>query len=146
MASYLVHLSDLVASAPRASLIADMAYSTEPTMIDLEQELADSIADRRDSRGQPLAGLFNLTRRMEDENDEQFHVDLTIMDFLTYKATEAVFEWRAGPNPHHSDLPSALVTMTDGRVQFISLWFLLILLIPSRVEDLSQTQTHRTPP
>lgn len=82
--------------------------------MDHEKELADALESHRGARGEPLAGLFNLTRRMENEQDEQFDVDLTIMDFLAYKATDLVFEWRASSNPHQSDLPSALVTMTAG--------------------------------
>ncbi|KAJ4348306.1 uncharacterized protein N0V89_009680 [Didymosphaeria variabile] len=81
-------------------------------MVDHEKELVDALEAHRGSRGEPLAGLFNLTRRMENEQDEQFDVDLTIMDFLAYKATDLVFEWRASSDPHQSDLPSALVTMT----------------------------------
>jgi hypothetical protein len=82
--------------------------------MDNEKELDDALGARRGSRGEPLAGLFNLTRRMEREDEEQFDVDLTILDFLAYKATDLIFEWRASANPHHSDLPSALVTMTAG--------------------------------
>ena len=78
----------------------------------MEQDLADAIAARTGSDGEPRAGLLTLTRRMDDE--DQFDVDLTIMDFLTFKATEAVFEWRDTSDPHQSDLPSALVTMTAG--------------------------------
>ncbi|KAJ4291180.1 hypothetical protein N0V90_010378 [Kalmusia sp. IMI 367209] len=89
-----------------------MERSDETDMLNLEKELAESMADRRGGQGEPLAGLFTLTRRMENEEEEQFDVDLTIMDFLAYKATELVFEWRASSNPHQSDLPSALVTMT----------------------------------
>lgn len=88
-------------------------------MADHERDLVDALeAHRRE----PLAGLFTLTRRMENEQDEQFDVDLTIMDFLAYKATDLVFEWRASSNPHQSDLPSALVTMTAGtsRLRFVS--------------------------
>lgn len=88
----------------------------DPSMRDWERELADSIEARRGSEGEPLAGLFTLTRQMEtDEEDEQFDVDLTIMDFLAYKATDLVFEWRRSANPYTSDLPSALVTMTAGK-------------------------------
>ncbi|KAL5384770.1 hypothetical protein DPSP01_005207 [Paraphaeosphaeria sporulosa] len=89
-----------------------MARSLDTSMGDPERELADALEAHRGSGGEPLAGLFNLTRRMENEQEEQFDVDLTIMDFLAYKATDLVFEWRAGSNPHQSDLPSALVTMT----------------------------------
>lgn len=83
-------------------------------MIDYEKELQDTLDAHRGSGGEPLAGLFTLTRRMEQEESEQFDVDLTIMDFLAYKATQLVFEWRASSDPHQSDLPSALVTMTAG--------------------------------
>jgi len=83
-------------------------------MLDMEKELAESLQQRRGSHGEPLAGLYNLTRRMDNEDEEQFDVDLTIMDFLVYKATLAVFEWKAASDAHQSDLPSALVTMTAG--------------------------------
>lgn len=86
----------------------------DPNMRDLEQELADSIRRRQNDRGDPLEGLFTLTRRMESDEDDQFDVDATILDFLAYKATYLVFEWRTSSNPHQSDLPSALVTMTAG--------------------------------
>ncbi|ORY09766.1 hypothetical protein BCR34DRAFT_602623 [Clohesyomyces aquaticus] len=79
---------------------------------DLEQDVRDSIERRRGPEGEPLAGLFALTREMETTDDDQFDVDLTILDFLAYKATDAVFQWRASSNPHQSDLPSALVTTT----------------------------------
>ncbi|KAF2470350.1 uncharacterized protein BDR25DRAFT_287236 [Lindgomyces ingoldianus] len=79
---------------------------------DLEQELLDSIERRRGPEGEPLAGLFALTREMETEDEDQFDVDMTILDFLAFKATDTVFQWRASSNPHQSDLPSALVTTT----------------------------------
>ncbi|KAF2278501.1 uncharacterized protein EI97DRAFT_373019 [Westerdykella ornata] len=81
-------------------------------MRDLEEELATSIQRRQDQHGNPLAGLFTLTRRMETEIDDQFDVDMTILDFLAFKATESVFEWHSRSDPFHSDLPSALVTTT----------------------------------
>ncbi|KAF2242111.1 hypothetical protein BU26DRAFT_535063 [Trematosphaeria pertusa] len=81
-------------------------------MRDRERELADSVERRRRSEAEPLAGLFNLTREMEGPEEEQFDVDLTIMDFLAYKAIDLVFEWRSSSNPYESDLPGALVTMT----------------------------------
>lgn len=86
----------------------------DPTMRDLEQELRDTLAGRHDSNGDPLDGLHVLTRRMDNEEEEQFDVDLTILDFLVFKATALVFEWRSSADPFHSDLPSALVTMTGG--------------------------------
>jgi hypothetical protein len=86
----------------------------QPTMRDLEQELGDTLARHHGSSGQPLEGLHLLTRRMEHEEEEQFDVDLTILDFLVYKATGLVFEWKSSADPFHSDLPSALVTMTGG--------------------------------
>ncbi|KAH7095058.1 hypothetical protein FB567DRAFT_19789 [Paraphoma chrysanthemicola] len=92
----------------------------DPTMRDLEQELRDSLARRRRSNGEPLDGLHVLTRRMEHEDEEQFDVDLTILDFLVYKATDLVFEWRSSADPFHSDLPSALVTMTGEWRSFLS--------------------------
>ena len=61
---------------------------------DPEQELAEALEANRGQGGEPLAGLLTLTRRMENEEAEQFDVDLTIMDFLAYKATHLIFEWR----------------------------------------------------
>jgi len=81
---------------------------------DLEQELAETMAAHRGGNGEPLAGLYTLTRQMDNEEEDQFDVDLTIQDFLTYKATESLFEWRASSNPYQSDLPDALLTMTAG--------------------------------
>jgi hypothetical protein len=90
------------------------AHHPVPTMRDLEQELRDTLARHHDTNGEPLDGLHVLTRRMEHEDEEQFDVDLTILDFLVFKATGLVFEWRSSPDPYHSDLPDALVTMTGG--------------------------------
>lgn len=81
-------------------------------MPDHEKELAEAFEAHRGTGGEPLAGLLTLTRRMENEEEDQFDVDVNILDFLAYKATDLVFEWRASSNPHQSDLPSALVTMT----------------------------------
>lgn len=86
----------------------------ETFMDDHDRDLADALEAHRGGRAEPLAGLFHLTRRMDNEQEEQFDVDLTIMDFLAFKALDSVFEWRASSNPHQSDLPSALVTMTAG--------------------------------
>lgn len=86
----------------------------DPNMRDLEQELRDTLARARDGNGEPREGFLNLTRRMENEEEEQFDVDLTILDFLVYKATGLVFEWRFSSNPYISDLPNALVSMTAG--------------------------------
>lgn len=86
----------------------------DPAMRDLEQELASTMARAYDRDGQPREGFFNLTRRMENEEEDQFHVDYTILDFLVYKATAVVFEWQASTNKFESDLPNALVTMTAG--------------------------------
>ena len=83
-------------------------------MIDHEKELQDTLDALTGPAGEPRPGLLTLTRRMEHEESDQFDVDLTIMDFLAYKATQLVFEWRASSDPHQSDLPSALVTMTAG--------------------------------
>ncbi|KAF1839571.1 hypothetical protein BDW02DRAFT_584829 [Decorospora gaudefroyi] len=70
------------------------------------------MANAYDSHGQPREGYLNLTRRMENEEGDQFDVDLTILDFLVYKAIGLVFEWRSSSDPYHSDLPNALVNMT----------------------------------
>lgn len=91
-----------------------------PTMRDLEQELRGTLAALHDSSGEPLDGLHVLTRRMENEEEEQFDVDLTILDFLVYKAIGLVFEWKSSADPFHSDLPSALVTMTGEWRNFLS--------------------------
>jgi hypothetical protein len=61
--------------------------------------------------GQVRDGYLNLARRMENEEEDQFDVDHTILDFLVYKAIAAVFEWHASINRWESDLPNALVTM-----------------------------------
>lgn len=92
-----------------------MAHHRDSGIRDLEQELATSIRLRQDEHGDPLAGLFTLRRRMETEPDDQFDVDMTIFDFLAFKATESVFECRESSDAFHSDLPSALVTMTAGK-------------------------------
>lgn len=92
-----------------------MAHRPDAGMRDLEQELAESIRRRQTEEGDPMEGLFTLTRRMDTEEDDQFDVDCTILDFMAYKATEAVFEWRSSSNPHQTDLSSALVTMTAGK-------------------------------
>lgn len=117
----------------------------DPTMRDLEQELRDTLASRFNPNGEPLEGLHVLTRRMENEEEEQFDVDLTILDFLVYKATGLVFEWRSSPDPYHSDLPDALVMMTGGllpntrpRSQSANAIF--------RMENISFTQTSWTAP
>jgi hypothetical protein len=76
------------------------------TFRDLDQEM--------DGNRQPREGYLNLTRRMENEEEDQFDIDLTILDFLVYKAIGLVFEWKASSDPYHSDLPNALVNMTAG--------------------------------
>jgi hypothetical protein len=68
----------------------------------------------RDTSPPPPDGYLNLTRRMENEDQDQFDVDLTILDFLVFKATGLVFEWKSSTDPYHSDLPNALVNMTAG--------------------------------
>lgn len=89
-------------------------------MRDMEQELRDELARGFDSHGAPCEGFYTLTRRMETDEDEQFDVDLTILDFLVYKATDLVFEWRTNTDPFRSDLPNALVAMTGGMYHFNS--------------------------
>lgn len=89
-------------------------HGQDSNMRDLEQELAATMARGYDSNGQPREGFFNLTRRMENQEQDQFDVDLTIFDFLLYRATAAVFEWYARPDKYESDLPNALITMTAG--------------------------------
>ncbi|EMD68674.1 hypothetical protein GGP41_008681 [Bipolaris sorokiniana] len=75
------------------------------------------MATLRDTPRQPREGYLNLTRRMENEEQDQFDVDLTILDFLVFKATGLIFEWKSSSDPYHSDLPNALVNMTaDWRV------------------------------
>ncbi|KAF2851139.1 hypothetical protein T440DRAFT_467882 [Plenodomus tracheiphilus IPT5] len=92
-------------------------------MRDLKQDLAQlshDSHDSHDSHGQPQHGYLNLTRRMENEEEDQFDCDLTILDFLVYKATGLVFEWRSSSDPFHSDLPSALVNMTADWRTFLA--------------------------
>ncbi|KAF2827490.1 hypothetical protein CC86DRAFT_211813 [Ophiobolus disseminans] len=101
-------------------MLATARAHYDPTMRDLEQELRATLASRHDSNGRPLEGLHVLTRRMEHEEEEQFDVDLTILDFLVYKATGLVFEWKSSADPFHSDLPDALVTMTGDWRTFLS--------------------------
>lgn len=76
--------------------------------------LHQAMANTHDSNGHPREGYLNLTRRMETEEEDQFDVDLTILDFLVYKAIGLVFEWKSSSDPYHSDLPNALVNMTAG--------------------------------
>jgi hypothetical protein len=73
-----------------------------------------NMANIYDSNRHPREGYLNLTRRMENEEEDQFDVDLTILDFLVYKAIGLIFEWRTSSDPYHSDLPNALVNMTAG--------------------------------
>ena len=55
---------------------------------DLEQELDDSIRRRQTEEGDPLEGLFTLTRQMEIEEEEHFDVDTTLLDFLVFRSEE----------------------------------------------------------
>ncbi|KAF1928928.1 uncharacterized protein M421DRAFT_62135 [Didymella exigua CBS 183.55] len=110
----------------------------DSTMEDLEQKLAATIARGFDSNGQPCEGFYNLTRRMENEEDEQFDVDHTIQDFLAYKATSAVFEWHGRTDKWDSDLPNALVTMTAA---FRSRLLQFVLLLTHRYHP-TQTWTN----
>jgi hypothetical protein len=87
----------------------------DPTMKGMENELAKPKARAYDSNGKAREGFYNLTRCMENEQEDQFDVDHTILDFLVYKATDTVFQWQASANKWESDLPNALVTMTAGR-------------------------------
>lgn len=87
-------------------------------MADLEQQLKASVADAR--RGYADASqhnYLNLSRSMETEEEEQFDVDLTILDFLVYKATGLIFEWTSSNDRYNSDLPDALVNMTAGSLR-----------------------------
>jgi hypothetical protein len=79
---------------PRVPVMAATRTHHHPTMRDLEQELGDTLAQRYANNAD---GLHVLTRRMENEEEEQFDVDLTILDFLVYKATGLVFQWKSGP-------------------------------------------------
>lgn len=84
-------------------------------MRDLELELQDQL---RKSEANSNRGFLHLRREMSDV-EEQKDVDIAIFDFITFKALEAIFEWRARPNYHESDLPDVLVEMTNGtRVVF----------------------------
>lgn len=82
------------------------------------RDLADTMARAYDTNGQPREGFYNLTRRMENEAEEQFDVDHTVSDFLVYKTTADVFEWQASANKWESDLPDAMVTMTAGKCTY----------------------------
>jgi hypothetical protein len=114
----------------------------DATMRDLEQELRDMLASRHASTGEPPEGLHVLTRRMENEEEEQFDVDLTILDFLVYKATSLVFEWRSSADPFHSDLPNALVTMTGGAwITHVDSCTHTLANAALRMEDFSLSQT-----
>lgn len=93
----------------------------DSTMRDLEQELAKTLARGFGSDGQPREGFYNLSRRMENEREEQFDVDLTILDFLMYKATATVFEWYARADKYDSDLPNATITLVSGKYLFTNI-------------------------
>jgi hypothetical protein len=99
----------IICSVSAVSMLATARVSAS-TPSGLDQDMAHS----HDSNGQPREGYLNLTRRMENEYEDQFDVDLTILDFLVYKAIELVFEWKTSRDPYHSDLPNALVNMTAG--------------------------------
>lgn len=77
---------------------------------DHDDDILDAVMNHRDGR----EGFSTLTRQMENEDQDQFDVDVTIMDFLAYKAINLIFEWRSSINPYMSDLPSALASMTAG--------------------------------
>ena len=112
--SRLLQLSLLLNSSnPFVPMLAT-ARIRDPTMWGLEQEPQDTFAQAQDSDRDMHEGFLNLTRRMENEEEDQFDVDLTILDFLVYKATGLVFEWISSSDPYHSDLPNALVSMTAG--------------------------------
>ncbi|KAF2000434.1 hypothetical protein P154DRAFT_576111 [Amniculicola lignicola CBS 123094] len=80
---------------------------------DLEQELGRAIKRRRGPGGEPRDGLYSLTREMTADEDDQFDVDMSILDFLAFRATDLVFQWRSSSNPYQSDMPIALCTMTS---------------------------------
>lgn len=90
------------------------SHVPDSDMRDLETELQHTLASYYDNQGHPIDGLFNLTRQMDTDEDDQFNVDLTILDFLLYKSLDSIFEWRRRANPFGSDLQSALLTMTIG--------------------------------
>ncbi len=79
-----------------------------------DEDVRDCLPSPRFPSGDSREGYLDLTRRMEDEEEDQFDVDLTILDFLVYKAIGLIFEWKSSPDPYHSDLPNALVSMTAG--------------------------------
>lgn len=81
---------------------------------DDDLDMLDAMNADRQSALAVRGGYFTLTRQMETEDDDQFDVDVTIMDFLAYKAINLIFEWRSSINPYVSDLPSALASMTAG--------------------------------
>ena len=101
-------------SFPPLDLMLAARNDQHSTMGDLEQQPAATMAYEFDGNAQPREGFFNLTRRMENDDVEQFDVDHTIQDFLVYKATDTVLEWQARTDRWDSDLPNALITMTAG--------------------------------
>jgi len=70
----------------------------------------------QDAAHEPVSpdGDLHLTRCMHNDDDDQFHVDLTILDYFVYKATAHVLTWALRPDPYHSALPSVFVNMTAG--------------------------------
>ncbi len=106
----------LSASTNTAFLDLMLAVRTgqDPNMRDLEQELSATLARGHDNNGHPREGFYNLTRHMENEEEDQFDVDLTIFDFVLYRAIATVLEWHARPDKYESDLPNALIAMTAG--------------------------------
>jgi len=91
-----------------------LATANQPLSPAFPTHPAQTMPHSHATNGLPREGYLNLTRRMENEDDDQFDVDLTILDFLVYKAIGLVFEWRSSSDPYHSDLPNALVNMTAG--------------------------------
>ncbi len=79
-------------------------YKQSQASTEMEQELADA-----------YEGLYNLTRRMENEEEEQFDVDHAILDYVVYKTIDVVFKWQASTDRYQSDLPNSFVTMTAGK-------------------------------
>ena len=94
-------------------MLATIRYNPS-TMYGGDQDVRDCLPSPRFDCG---PGFLNLNQCMQngDDDGDEFDVDLTILDFLVYKATGLIFEWKESPDPFHSDLPNALVSMTAGK-------------------------------
>ncbi|KAF2200983.1 hypothetical protein GQ43DRAFT_432037 [Delitschia confertaspora ATCC 74209] len=76
---------------------------------DLEAEWQELYQQMQENRN---AGLLSLTRQMPD-SEEELDCDLGILDWVSYKAFEDVFNWRTQPDHHQSDMSEVHVNMTN---------------------------------